>query len=434
MLTKNKSTKHNKPKSSPRLPKWAMITIAVLALVAIAYAFLKPKPTPPSYLTADAVMGDIESTVMASGKVKPIQSVDVGSEVSGRVIKLYVKVGDEVKKGDLIAQISQVEQKNALSNAKATLEQAQAGLAQATASLASSQGTVASQEATLKARLSELNKAKQFFDRMNHLVKIDAVSRQDYDDAKIALEVAQANVEIAHANIQNAKNDVATAHASIKSQQANINKAKNELSTSQENLNHTTIVAPMDGMVSHINQEEGTTVNANQSAPTIVTITDLSKIRIKVQISEADVIHVKVGMPAKFSIIGEPDTQYNATLTGIEPESQSNDGGAVYYIGYLDVDNNERKFRINMTTQVAIIKDRVQNVLTIPSSALVNENGKYSVRVIGTDGQAKAVPVEVGLNNRINAEIKSGLSVGDKIVIGEKTSDDTDHNPRKNRS
>ncbi len=413
--------------AKPKFTKYAKLSIIVILLALIGFAlyyFFKPKEAPPSYLTADAVMGDIENTVMASGKVKPIQSVDVGAQVSGRIVKLYVDVGDEVKKGDLIAQINQVEQKNTVSNAEANLNQANAALAQAQSNLASSRGTIDSSNATLKARISELNKAKKAFDRLAGLVEIDAVSRQDYDDAKAAVEVAEANVAAARANVQNAINDVENAKAAIKSQQAAINKAQNDLSTATEDLSYTTIVAPMDGTVVSVTQKEGTTVNAMQSAPTIVTLADLSRVRINAQISEADVVNVSAGMPARFNIIGNTQQQFDTTLAGVEPAPEnisttSSTDSAVYYIGYLDVDNAERKLRIDMTAQVNIITNSVKNVLNIPSSALKGGKGKYSVQVVGADGIAKPVDVQVGLNNRVNAEIKSGLNAGDKVVIGE---------------
>lgn len=414
-------TKKNK---LPPMTKWVVIAVGVAVLAAILYYFFRPKETPPSYLTSEAVMGDIENTVMASGKVKPIQSVDVGAQVSGEIIKLYVDVGSEVKKGDIIAQISQVEQKNTVANAQANLQQAQAGLAQAQSTLSSNQGSIVSAQATVNTRIAELNKAQKAFDRLASLIDINAISRQEYDDAQASVEVARANLEAARAGLQNAKNDVASARANIQSQQATINKAQNDLSTAQEDLRYTTIIAPIDGTVVSVTQKEGTTVNANQSAPTIVTLADLSRVRINAQISEADVVNVKAGMPARFNIIGNTEQQFDTTLAGVEPAPEtisttSSTDAAVYYIGYLDVDNSERKFRIDMTAQVNIITDSVKNVLTIPSSALTSDKGKYSVRVVGSDGIAKPVEVSVGLNNRVNAEIKSGLQVGDKVVLGE---------------
>lgn len=428
--TTNHTTSHS-------YKKWAIIAIILSLIGLLVYHFTKPKETPPSYLTAEAVMGDIENTVMTSAKIKPIQSIDVGAQVSGKIVKLYVDIGDEVKKGDVIAQISQVEQKNTVSNAQSSLDQAKASLVQAQSTLISNQGAIASAEATLDSRVAELNKAQKAFERLAKLIDIDAISRQDYDDAKSAVEIARANVAVAKANLQNAKNDVAAAHANIASQKAAINKAQNDLSTATEDLSHTIITAPMDGTVVSITQKEGTTVNANQSAPTIVTIADLSRVRIKAQISEADVIHVQKGMTARFNIIGNPDEQFDAILTGIEPapeeiSSSSSAGSAVYYIGYLDVDNSKGQFRIDMTAQVNIIINSVKNVLTVPSAAINTVNGKHTVRVVGQDGHAKEVVVSVGLNNRINAQIISGLSVGDKVVIGEQTGDKSKQGKKPN--
>lgn len=418
MVTANKKNKF------PTYGKW-LISIAILAVLALgAYHFLKPKPTPPEYLTAKAVMGDIEQTIMATGKVKAINSVDVGARVSGEITHLYVDVGSEVKKGDIIAQISEVEQKNTVSNAKATRDQAQASLAQAQSTQLNNQGNIKTAQAALTARMGELQKAQKALERMQELIAIDAVSRQEYEDAKTNVQVATANVESAQATLQNAKNDLNSANANIKSQQATIAKAENDLSTAEEKLRYTTITAPMDGVVVSVTQKQGTTVNAMQSAPTIVTLADLSRVRINAKISEADVVNVSTGMPARFNIIGNPDKKYDTLLAGVEPAPEkisttSSTDSAVYYIGYLDVDNTEGKFRIDMTAQINIITNAVKNVLTIPSAALNTDNGKHTVKVVGEDGFAKPVPVTIGLNNRVNVEIKSGLSEGDTVVIGE---------------
>lgn len=431
-------TLSTKPKKPPLYGKWIIMIGLTTTGAFLGYWLLKPKDTPPDYLTAQAQIGDIENTVMASGKVKPAQSVNVGASVSGTITKLYVQVGDEVKKGDLIAQISQIEQKNNVANAQATLDQAKASLAQAQSTLLSSQGNVTSANATLNARISELAKAQQHFERLQGLLTIDAISRQDYDDAAASLQIAKANVQVAKTALQNASNEVTSAMAAINSQQATISKANNDLNTAQEDLKDTTIVAPIDGTVVSVSQKQGTTVNANQSAPTIVTLADLSRVRINAQISEADVIYVSSGMKARFNVIGNPDIQYDATLAGIEPAPEkisdtSSADSAVYYVGYLDVDNDERKFRIDMTAQINIITESVKNVLTIPSAALQNEQGKYRVRVIGSDGFAKPIPVTIGLNNRVNVEIKSGLKAGDTVVIGEATNSKPSKPNNRNR-
>ncbi|OOR88087.1 efflux transporter periplasmic adaptor subunit [Moraxella caviae] len=420
----------NKP-TKTRPAKYIKYTLAALVLVAVAlgaYQFFKPKQAAPNYLTAPAVMGDIEDTVMASGKVKPLESVDVGAQVSGEIVKLYVQIGDEVRQGDLIAQISQVEQKNTLANAQVSLDQAKAALVQAQSSLQSSRGNVDSAHATVITRQAELNKAQRNFDRLHGLVEADAISRQEYDDALANVQVAKASLAAAKASLRNAENDVVNAQAAIATQKAAIVKAQNDLNTAEEDLSHTIIRAPISGTVVSITQKQGTTVNANQSAPTIVTLADLSRVRINAQISEADVINITKGLPARFNILGNPEQQYDAVVAGVEPapetiSSTSTTDSAVYYIGYLDVDNTEGKFRIDMTAQVNIIVKSAHNVLTVPSAALSEQDGKTVVRVVGEDGFAKPVEVSTGLNNRVNVEITSGLEAGANVVIGESGGD-----------
>lgn len=188
-----------------------------------------PTQTAPEYLTTTVETGDIENTVLASGKIKAIKTVDVGAQVSGEITQLYVEIGDQVKKGDLIAQISQVEQKNSVSNAQASLSQAEASLNQARGDLASKQGDVASAQATIDTRQAELKKAEQSFNRLAGLIDINAISREEYDEARSNLEVAKAFLATAKANYQNAITAVNNAKLAIDSQQAAITKAQNDV-------------------------------------------------------------------------------------------------------------------------------------------------------------------------------------------------------------
>lgn len=415
------------------------VTILALAIIAFgAYALLRPKDVSPNYLTADVIIGDVEDSVMASGKIKAISSVDVGAQVSGEVTKLYVQVGDVVKQGDLIAQIDEVTQNNDLSNARANLEQSQASLYSAQASLASRQGDVQSAIATVTTREAELAKAQSYFNRLEDLLAIDAIAKKDYDDAAADVAVAKAALDSAKAALDNAYANVDSAKASIATANADIKKSENNLSTAETNLGYTTIRAPISGTVVAIETEQGTTVNANQAAPTIVTLADLSQVRINAQISEADVINIRAGMPAQFNVIGNPEQKFDAILTGIEPAPEqisdtSSVDEAVYYIGYLDVNNSDGKLRIDMTAQVNIIVQQAKNVLIIPSSAITNNKGKTTVRVLDSDGSVRTVEVVVGINNRVNAEIKSGLRQGDKIIIGESTGTNASTGQTRNR-
>lgn len=452
------------------LIKWGVIALIAVILAVVLYKMFKPKEQAPNYLTATAELGDIENNVMASGKVKALNTVDVGAQVSGEVKRLFVKVGDEVQKGDLIAQIDQVTQKNNLSNEQASLEQSQAAIESAEAELQSRAASLKSAQADLASKQSELKQAQSDFQRLQSLLDIDAISQQEFATQATKVDTAKAAVANSLAAIDSAQAAIATTRANINSQRAALKKSQTNVSTAQEDLSYTTIRAPMSGTVVSITTEQGTTVNANQSAPTIVTLADLSTVRINAQISEADVINVQAGMPVYFNIIGNPDQKYDATLKAIEPapevisETSSTDS-AIYYVGYIEVPNAERRFRIDMTAQVYVIVNQAKNALLIPSAALQpfsggksgrgnrseksgsNNSGnnkagnkgssannadtnnrqaattnKYMVRVLKSDGNVVDTPVTVGINNRVNAQILSGLKVGDEIILSEEDS------------
>lgn len=445
--------------------KWGVMALIAVILAMVLYKMFKPKEQAPNYLTATAEIGDIENNVMASGKVKALNTVDVGAQVSGEVKRLFVEVGDEVQKGDLIAQIDQVTQKNNLSNEQASLEQSVAAIQSAEAELQSRVASLKSAQADLASRQSELKQAQSDFQRLQSLLDIDAISKQEFATQATKVDTAKAAVANALAAIDSANAAIATTRANINSQRAALKKSQTNVSTAQEDLSYTTIRAPMSGTVVSITTEQGTTVNANQSAPTIVTLADLSTVRINAQISEADVINVQAGMPVYFNIIGNPDKKYDATLKAIEPapevisETSSTDS-AIYYVGYIEVPNNERRFRIDMTAQVYVIVNQAKNALLIPAAALqpfsagksgrgnrpeksgnnsannkksnannadaknnqTNETNKYMVRVLKSDGSVVDTPVTVGINNRVNAQILSGLNAGDEVVLSEENS------------
>ena len=431
-------------KTRKSLIKWSIIGLVILALGILLYNKFKPKEEAPNYITTPAKTGDIERNVMASGKVKALNTVDVGAQVSGEVTRLYVDVGDEVKKGDLIAQIDQVTQKNTLSNQQATLEQGRAGLQSAQAEYFSRKAGLESAQADLASREADLKQAISDYDRLRPLLAQDAISQQEVQTAKTNVDKARASVAAAKAAIKTAQAAVVTAQANIASNEADIRKAETNLSTASTDLGYTTIRAPIDGTVVAVVTEQGTTVNANQAAPTIVTLADLSTVRINAQISEADVINVKAGMPVYFNTIGNPDQKYDAVLTAIEPAPEqisttSSTDSAIYYIGYVEVPNPERRFRIDMTAQVYVIIDKASNTLMVPSAAIrkgggsdSSPNGTY-VRVLKADDSVEDRPVKVGIDNRVNAQILSGLKAGEAVIIGENSGKSGQEQSRRRR-
>jgi macrolide-specific efflux system membrane fusion protein len=242
----------------------------------------------------------------------------------------------------------------------------------------------------------------------------------------------------ARVDLETAEATLGTALADTEALQAQIRQAKVAESTAELNLSYTRVTAPMDGVVVAIVTEQGQTVNANQSAPTIIKLARLDMMTVKAQISEADVPRVRAGMPVYFSLLGEPDQRIETKLRAVEPgpTTIASDGSgssgigsatgssgtsAVYYNGIFDVPNPDGKLRINMTARTTIVLVNAKRVLTVPSAALGARgvDGRYGVRVLQGDGRIIGKQVRIGLNNRVQAEVLEGLTEGEKVVTSE---------------
>ena len=376
--------------------RYAAIAVGVIVALLVLKACLFPTRLPPRYLTAPAAVSDIEQTVLATGTLQPLQQVDVGAQVSGQVKSLMVALGDQVTKGQPIATIDAKPQRNALLTAQATLEQQKAQLMAQQATVQQDQLALQRQAITLAAQAS---------------------SQQDYETADANLKSAKANLAATNAQIRQATVAVDTANI---------------------NLGYTNIVAPIDGVVVAIPTKQGQTLNAVQSAPTIVELANLATMTVKAQISEADVIHVRPGQLVYFTILGDPDHRYYGRLRAIEPapdsvtnstssaaaqtSSTSASSSAIYFNGLFDVPNPTGILRTQMTAQVYIVLASAQHVLAIPSAALTPAGapGRYTVRVL-TDPRRppQTRTVAIGINNNVSAQVLSGLKAGDKVIIGE---------------
>ena len=203
--------------------------------------------------------------------------------------------------------------------------------------------------------------------------------------------------------------------------------------TAKVNMGYTRITAPIDGQVVAIVTQQGQTVNANQSTPTIIKLAQTETMTVKTQISEADVTRVTMGQKVYFTILGEPNKRYTATLRSIEPApdsiltettsstSTTAASTAIYYNGLFDAPNEDGKLRISMTAQVQIVRADAPGALTIPATALGprGKDGSYTVRVVGADGQAQPRSIKVGLNTNVSVQVLEGLVEGDKVVIGD---------------
>lgn len=367
--------------------KWLLL-IAALALAGAAVWHFTRDDKQTSYLTETVKRTDISQTVSATGELTSSHWVEVGAQASGQIKRLHVKLGQQIKRGDLIAEIDSTNQLNTLNTQKAKLETYQAQLASAQIALGSAEKKLRREEA---------------------LWKEDATSREELETAQDALASARASV--------------AELKSSIRQTQIAIN-------TAESDLGYTRITAPMDGTVVAIPVEEGQTVNANQTTPTIIQLADLSRMLNKMQIAEGDITKVAPGQKVRFTILSEPDTPFETELDSIDPglttmsqgsysTSTDTTESAIYYYARAYVPNPEGKLAIGMTTQNTVEIKSAKGVLAVPTITIKQRNGKAYVRVLDEQGHAVEKEITTGLKDSMNTEVKSGLKEGDRVVVSE---------------
>ena len=378
--------------------RWVAVGAGLIGIGYLAYRLFLA-PAAPQYLTAKAARTTLQSIVLATGTLQAIRQVDVGTRVTGQLKSLEVKLGDHVHAGDLLAEIDPVLSENDLRAAQANL---------------------ANLDAQRRAAGARLRKSRLEQERQKGMIGGAATSRRDLESAEAQLQADE---------------------ASIASLDAQIAQARAQVDIAATNLGYTRITAPIDGEVVAVPTQEGQTVVAAQIVPVILKLANLDAMTVKTQVSEADVIKVRVGLPVSFTILGDQEKRYVGKLRAVEPApdsysnpataagaggsgqstSTSNTAVAVFYNALFDVPNPEHFLRIGMTAQVSIELGDAHNALAIPSSALRNKDadGSYAIRVLKPGGAVDTRKVRVGLDNFVQAEILEGLSEGDVVITGE---------------
>ncbi|MCO5784992.1 efflux RND transporter periplasmic adaptor subunit [Pseudomonas sp. G11-1] len=366
--------------SSSRRFLWLFAVLA--GMVALLWFFwLAPDSKGPELVTAPVERGDIEDSVTALGTLEPLNYVDVGTQVSGQLEKLHVEEGEQVEEGQLLAEIDATIYLAKVEATEAQLENLQAQLAD--------------REATqVLARLQ----AK----RQRNLIKLDATSQESVEQADATLRSATAQI------------------AALKAQ---IRQLESQLKEARADLSYTRIYAPMTGTVVDQLANQGQTLNANQTAPIIVQIADLSTMTVRTQVSEADITQLQVGMPVWFTTLGQPDVRREGVLRQILPTPEIVNN-VVLFNALFDVPNPDGKLLPQMSAQVFFVKAAADNVLTIPVSALkpverrpgAGADQRYRVQVL-ENGEPQPRVISVGTMTRVSAEVLEGLEEGDEIVI-----------------
>lgn len=369
--------------------KRILIYVLLIVCGGIAVWFYQNSGDNISYITEDVYRRDVQKVVNATGEVRAIDLVTIGAQVSGKIEHLHVKVGQEVKKGDLIAEIDSTTQQNEVDINKSRLDSYQAQLAAAKVSL---------------------EVAEKQYKRMQKLKKGNAASEEDLENALDTYETA--------------KSRVVELESSIKETEIS-------LSTAETNLGYTKITAPLDGTVVSVPVKEGQTINAAMNTPTIVQVANLDNMEIVIEISEGDIGNIKPGVKVTYSILADLNQIYETTLQSIDPGLTLLTNGeytevvdsseAIYYYGRLIVPNEDGILRIGMTTQNVIYVESAENVLTVPVVAVKEAGDKEFVEILTKKGVERR-DITTGVSDGLNVEVKGGVSEGEKVILAKMSS------------
>ena len=328
------------------------------------------------FRTRPVALGDVEDTVSAVGTLQPLNYVDVGTQVSGQLRHIHVGYGDQVTKGQLLAEIDPT-----VYEARVAADQAQ----------------LLNLKAQVDERRAQLTLAEKQLARQRGLLSERATSQDAFDSADANRKAVAAQIAALEAQIQ---------------------QTGSTLKGDQANLNYTKIYAPITGTVVDITARQGQTLNANQQAPIVLRIADLDTMTVWTQVSEADVPKLRIGVPAFFTTLGLPDKRHEGKLRQILPTPQVVNN-VVLYNALFDVANADHDLLPQMSAQVFFVVAQAKDVVVAPMSALRPVPGRASrfvARVLEA-GRPVERNVQIGASNRITAEIRSGLNAGDELLL-----------------
>src|SRR5579864_5947931 len=420
----------------------------LLLAIVVAVAVHQSRKNVVTVQTAKVQHEDLASVVSASGEIKPKTYVNIGANAYGKIIHLYVKEGDRVKKGQLLAQLENVQSSADVNASEASLQAA------ATDAVAADAGLKTSQADLLRAQ-ADYERNKLDWERAQSLYRDGLISKSDFDSRKNAWATADAGLTQAEARVAQAKaqNDSADRH---------ITQAKAMLTRYADALQKTTYPAPFDGVITNLPVREGETVVIgiqNAQGSTLMTLADMSVITAEVKVDETDIVNVRLGQPAEVTIDAIPKKVFHATVseignnaivrsTGVATSQQASASQeAKDFKVVVTLQDPPEDLRPGLSTTAKITTATRSNVVTIPIQALTirreedleaasaekgsvqaaapqkdaSKNKKESevqgVFVI-RDKKAQFVPVQTGITGTTDIEVLSGLTQGDEIVTG----------------
>ena len=380
--------------------KWLVWAILGVLIAGGLFYWIKRDTTPKIQLqTTYPVMGDLSQSITATGKVEPVDTVAVGTQVSGTIKNIYVDFNSKVKKGQLLAVLDPELLRDQMLQVNANLQSAKSNQA-----------------------YNEIN-----FNRQTQLYKVGAISKADYDNAHNAYNASKAQVGAVSA----------------------------QLAAANKNLSLTSIYSPIDGTVLNRNISEGQTVAASFSTPTLFSIAkDLSKMQVRATIDEADIGNVQTGQKVSFTVDAFPNESFNGTVSEVrlQPTVSAN---VVNYITMINADNTSLKLKPGMTANITVTTKELPKVMKIPAQAVAfhpdslvakayvinapafknskkhGGSGKQGfnkkrasdeagVWILNKDNTIVHKKIKTGMDNDTEIQVISGLEIGDNIITGYK--------------
>jgi macrolide-specific efflux system membrane fusion protein len=357
-------------------PKTVAVAVVLGLAVVAAGAWRAARAPVPAVHTVAVVRGAIEDVVLANGVLTPWRQVDVGAQASGQLRRIHVEPGQTVKQGQLLAEIDPTLAGNELKLAQSVL---------------------AGQLAQRRGKLAQRRQALAEAVRQRRLLTGAHTSQREAEAAEAGL---------------------ASVNAALDELDAAIAQTRIRIDSGRATLAYTRIAAPMDGVVVSVSTQQGQTVIAAQQAPTILQLADLSRMKVRAQVSEADVSRLRPGLKAYFSMLGAPAKRRYGTVHQILPAAEKINS-AVFYNAVFHVDNADGSLRSEMTAQVGIVLAEAANALIVPTAALEGDAAAPTVRVLGRDGRVIVRAIRTGIRAATRTQVLAGLSEGERVVVSE---------------
>lgn len=380
--------------------KILLIIVAALLIVGGFFIYSKflVKPGIKVIETARVERGDIRSVIVETGIIKPQVGavVKIGARATGEIVRMNVKIGDRVKKGQLIALIDDREIQKAIEQQNAALKAAHTTLSQI--------------ELTYPERIKEA-KANYEYAKINSEREIELI-KHEYT-TQDAVDKAKSQFEAAEANYKRLQDEYKT---QVKIAKANIEDITAQLKQQEIKITYTKIFAPIDGYISDVTAQEGETIVTGLQVANLVTVLDPTLLEMWIYVDETDIGRVKVGQVVEYYVDTFPDKLFHGKIEKIYPQPIVKEN-IVYYLAIVKVTKEDTAFlRPEMTTHIKIIAEEKRGILTAPNAAIKFEKGRQIAYKVTGPEKVEKIEVTVGIRGEEKTEVLSGLNEGDELA------------------